>query len=76
MALNSSTHSKQSFVFCFFCHRQTEEQDDKLVAWTQRAGPGRYFRWTRCEYCNKQYRQKYNTYLKAFTDPDTQWSIR
>jgi hypothetical protein len=71
-----TTTSKQSFVFCVFCHHESHNDDDRLVSWISHGPANRVYKWTRCEYCNIQYRQRYNTYFHIFTEPDVQWNIR
>jgi len=71
-----NTYSKKAFCRCVLCGQQTDAEDDRLTFWINRAIAGKIYKWTRCEYCNTQYRQKYNTYLHMFTDPDVKFAIR
>jgi hypothetical protein len=63
-------YSEESFAVCPVCGASAEEFPGKVAADTFVGVNGSLTRWTICNVCRKKSRQRYNTYLHRFIEPD------
>jgi len=70
-----TSYSKNRFAVCPLCGATAVTHQGKVVTDTYTGADRRITRWTRCEVCMRRSRQKYNTHLHRFLEPDYVWAI-
>lgn len=68
-------YSEKHFAVCPLCDASAQEFPGKVEADTFMGNDGRLTRWTICQVCQKKSRQRYNTYLHRFIEPDYIWRL-